>query len=124
MLVTGLGLWVGYVAADGPPIGSLLIAALAWAPASWVTSALAALCFALRPAWTGLGWIWPGAFLVFSVTGESLRFPGWLMGVSPYDHVPQLPVASWDWPAEIGLTALAATLLVVAWWRFRERDIG
>ncbi|GAA3832385.1 ABC transporter permease [Nocardioides panacisoli] len=124
LVVTGVGLSVGYLAADGPDIGSLVLAALGWAPAVWVTGALGALCFALGPRWTPVGWAWPAMFLTLEILGDLFDLPGWVTGLSPYQHVPALPAEPWDWPAEIGLTALAAALLAVAWWRFRERDIG
>ncbi|GAA3657654.1 multidrug efflux ABC transporter permease [Nocardioides ginsengisoli] len=124
LLVTGAGLWIGYVAADGPGIGNLLVAALAWAPAAWVVGALAALSLALGTRWAALVWVWPAAFLTLSLLGDLLHLPGWLTGLSPYAHVPLLPAAAWDWGSAGGLSAVAAVLLGVAWWRFRERDIG
>ena len=124
LLVTGLGLWVGYAAADGPGIGNLVAASLAWAPAAWVVGALAALCLALGTRWAGLVWVWPAAFLTLTLLGDLLHLPGWLSGLSPYAHVPLLPAASWDWGSAAGLSAVAAVLLGVAWWRFAERDIG
>jgi ABC-2 type transport system permease protein len=124
LLVTGVGLEIGYSAASGPGIGDLVIAALAWAPAVWVVTGLAVLGFAVRPGWTELGWAWPLLFLVVTLLAELLELPPWVDDVSPYSHVPQLPAATWDWGAEGGLLAVAAALLGVAWWRFRERDIG
>ena len=124
LLVTGAGLWIGYVAADGPGIGNLLVAALAWAPAAWVVGGLAALSLALGTRWVALVWVWPAGFLTLGILGDLLHLPGWLTGLSPYAHVPLLPAAQWDWGSAGGLTAVAAVLLGVAWWRFRERDIG
>lgn len=124
MVAMGLGLWIGYVVAGGPTIGNLLGAALAWVPAVWVTVAVGTLCLAAGPRWTVVAWVWPAAFLTLSIVGDLLEAPGWVLGLSPYHHVPQVPAEAWDWPIEIGLSAVAAVLLLVAWWRFRERDIG
>ncbi|KAA1417137.1 hypothetical protein F0U44_18395 [Nocardioides humilatus] len=124
MLVTGVGLEIGYVATSGPDIGDLVTAALAWVPAVWVVAGLALLGFSLRPGWTVVGWGLPLAFLVFTLVVELLELPSWLGDLSPYSHVPQVPAESWDWGAEAGLLAVAAALLGVAWWRFTERDIG
>ncbi|WP_418059052.1 ABC transporter permease [Pimelobacter simplex] len=124
LVVTGVGLWIGYAAADGPGIGNLVTAALAWVPAAWVVGALAALSLALGARWAALVWVWPAAFLTLSLLGDLLDLPGWLTGLSPYAHVPSLPAASWDWGSAGGLSAVAALLLGLAWWRFRERDIG
>ena len=69
-------------------------------------------------------WAWPAAFLTLSLLGDLLELPGWLTGLSPYSHVPSLPADAWSWGSAGGLSAVAAALLAVAWWRFRERDIG
>jgi ABC-2 type transport system permease protein len=124
LLVTGLGLEIGYAAASGPGVSSLGTAAVAWVPAVWVVAGLAVLGFALRPGWTVLGWAWPLLFLVVTLLAELLALPDWVDELSPYSHVPQLPAEGWDWGAEGGLLAVAVALVGVAWWRFRERDIG
>lgn len=124
LVVTGIGLWIGYVAADGPGIGNLLVAALAWAPATWVVGALAVLTLAVGMRWSALVWAWPAGFLTLTLIGDLLELPGWLKGLSPYDHVPSVPADNWSWGSAGGLTAVTAVLLTVAWWRFRERDIG
>lgn len=124
LVVTGVSLWIGYVAADGPGVGNLVAAALAWVPAVWVVAVLAALGLAIRPTWTALGWAWPIGFLVLTMTAELLEWPSWVTDLSPYSHVPAVPAEAWDWGATLGLTGAAAGLLVVAWWQFRRRDIG
>lgn len=124
LVVTGVGLWIGYVAADGPGIGNLVVAALAWVPAAWVVGALAVLSLAAGLRWSGLVWAWPAGFLTLSLLGDLLELPDWLTGLSPYSHVPSLPADGWSWGSAGGLSAVAVALLAVAWWRFRERDIG
>jgi hypothetical protein len=38
--------------------------------------------------------------------------------------VPKVPAESFRLGQELGLVVVATLLLVVAWWRYRERDIG
>lgn len=123
VLVTGAGLWAGYLLSDGTGIGNLLVAAAAWVPAVWVVAALAVLSLGLGSRWAPLAWAWPGAFLTLGLVGDLMELPGWVSGVSPYSHVPLVPAAAWDWGSAGGLTACALAVLGVAWWRFRERDI-
>lgn len=123
LAVTGLGLWVGYVAADGPGIGNLLVAALAWVPAAWVVGALAVLSLAWGTRWAVLAWVWPAAFMVLALMGDLLELPAWVSDLSPYSHVPAVPSDAWSWGSAASLSAVAAGLLLVAWWRFGERDI-
>lgn len=123
LVATGLGLWIGYVAADGPGIGNLLVAALAWVPAAWVVGALAVLSVAWGTRWAVLAWLWPAAFMVLGLMGDLLELPVWMTDLSPYRHVPAVPSDAWSWASAGSLSAVAAGLLLVAWWRFRERDI-
>ena len=56
--------------------------------------------------------------------GGLLELPGWVTGLSPYDHTPAMPVEAIRTAPALALTAIAAACLVAAWWRFRSRDIG
>ena len=47
-----------------------------------------------------------------------------MIDLSPYVHVPRMPVEAFRGAPAAVLTALAAACLVGAWWRFRTRDIG
>lgn len=127
LAVAGLAMWAGYGAAgagEGAHTGRLLPGALAWAPAVWLVAALAALIFAVRRIWTVVAWALPALFLALSLIGELVDLPGWVTGVSPYAHVPQMPTAPFATTPELVLTALAAAVLGAAWWRFIRRDIG
>lgn len=124
MIVSGAGLWVGYLAADGhDPLG-VLTASLAWIPAVWTVAALATSIFALRTRLTPLAWALPLAFLALDLVVELMDLPGWVAGLSPLEHVPLLPAEAFRWPPELGLIAVAAVLAGFAGWRFRTRDVG
>ena len=47
-----------------------------------------------------------------------------MIDLSPYVHVPKMPVESFAAGPTVVLTALAALLLALGWLRFRTRDIG
>ena len=64
------------------------------------------------------------AFFVVGQLGELLKLPDAVIGLSPFTHVPAMPVEPFTAGPALALTALAAALTVLAWWRFRERDIG
>jgi ABC-2 type transport system permease protein len=124
LAVSGVGLWIGYLGADGPDPGEVLVAALAWVPAAWVVVGLAALTFAWRSHWTVLAWAWPAFFLVVTLLGDLFTWPDWALDVSPYSWVPHVPAEPWSWASFLGLTAVALALCAAAWLRFRHRDIG
>lgn len=127
LVVTGVFLWLGYGAAGAPAgshSGRILAAAVAWTPAVWLVAAIAAALFAVRRSWTALGWALPALCLVIGLVGDLLQLPGWFTAISPYDHVAQMPTASFAVVPALVLTGLAAVVLVAAWWRFTRRDIG
>ena len=64
------------------------------------------------------------ACLLLGQVGELVGLPGWVVGLSPYGHLPRLPAESFVFRPELGLTAIAAALLALAVWRYRERDVG
>ena len=120
LAVTGLATGVGL----GRDVGGLVEAGLAQLPAVWVVTGLAALLYAVRSGWSVIGWGLVGLFFVLGQLGGLLELPGWVTGLSPYDHSPAMPVEAFRPAPALALTALAAGCLVAAWWRFRSRDIG
>lgn len=125
LLVAGVCLWAGYRTAGAPSGGhpNLVVpAALTWAPAVWLTSALAVALLALRRA--ALGYALPAACLVITLLGEAFKAPDWVTGLSPYSHIPQMPTQPFTMTPVAILTALAVAVLLAAWRWFERRDIG
>ena len=127
MLGFGLGASLTYGAQqDGvaAALGVMLPAALAPLPAVWLVSGVGLLLFGLRARWATLGWAVLAGCLLLGQVGELLGLPGWVVGLSPYGHLPRLPAESFAIRPELGLTAIAVALLALAVWRYRERDVG
>ncbi|OEV27940.1 ABC transporter permease [Streptomyces nanshensis] len=125
LLLAGLGFGLTGAAStgDGGLVLSLTGAALAYAPALWVTAGVAALLFGWLPKATAAAWIVPVYAFVVGYLGQILRFPGWMNNISPFGHVPQLPAAEMDWTPVAVLTAVAAALLAAGLAGFRRRDL-
>jgi len=127
LAVTGLAVTLGYGTAAGrlgDTFGRILPAALAQAPAVWLVTAMAVAAYTLRSRWAVLGWVFLVAFLTFGQLGELLRLPQWVIDLSPYVHVPKMPVESFTAGPSLVLTGIAAVLLAGSWLRYRTRDIG
>jgi ABC-2 type transport system permease protein len=123
----GVGSAIGYGSQVGGvdhALGRLVPAALAHVPAMWVLAAVAVLAWAWLPQAPWAGWAALGFFVTLGEIGPLLELPGWVVGLSPFQHVGAVPVERVDLAAEAGLLAVAALLLVAAYWRFRSRDIG
>jgi ABC-2 type transport system permease protein len=125
LLVSGLAVALGYGASGGRlAFGDIVPAALVQAPAVWLVVALAVAAYSVRSGWAVLGWALLVLFLTLGQLGELLQLPQRLIDLSPYVHVPRMPVEAFTAGSSMVMAALAAALLVVAWLRFRTRDIG
>jgi ABC-2 type transport system permease protein len=124
LLVSGVALAVGVGTNTDQSFGRLVASSLAQGPAVWTVAALAVLCFAWRSQWAPLGWGVLVLFATLGEVGELLDLPTWVLDLSPYTHAPRMPLAGFEAGPAVVLSALAAALLGLSWWRYRTRDIG
>jgi ABC-2 type transport system permease protein len=123
LVVTGVAMAVGTGGSRVSPWRTLE-AALVQLPAVGVVTGLALLALALGGRYAVLGWALVVAFFVVGPVAELLSLPGWVAALSPYSHVPRVPAEPFAWTPELVLSAIAATLVATARWRYQERDIG
>lgn len=126
MLVSGVTMATGYAAA-GPlsgTFGRIVPGALVQVSAIWLVLALAVAVYAVRRGWTVVGWAFPIGFFTVGQLGELLDLPRWLVDLSPYVHVPKMPVEDFAAGPPVAMVALTGLLLLAAWGRYRARDIG
>ena len=119
LLVSGAATAVG----RGDGVGAVG-AALVQAPAVWVVLAVALLLLSVRSRWAIAGWAVLAACVTVGQVGAGLELPGWVLGLSPFHHVPKYPAEAFAWTPELVMTALTALVLGLAWTRYRSRDIG
>jgi ABC-2 type transport system permease protein len=120
LLVTGVGAAVGL----GDRYGGFVGAALDQSFAVWAVAALALLLYAWGSRYAVLAWGVLALFFALGQLGELLDLPPVVTGLSPFTHLPAMPVETFAPGTALALTAVAAALTGAAWWRFRERDIG
>ncbi|WP_406147784.1 ABC transporter permease [Streptomyces sp. NBC_01012] len=125
LLAAGLGIGVAGAASAGDPglVLKLVGAALAYAPALWVTVGVVAVLFGWLPRAASAAWAVPVYAFVVGYLGELLRFPHWMNDLSPFGHVPRLPAAGMDWTPMVVLTLIAAGLVRLGLEGFRRRDL-
>ncbi len=129
VLMVLLGLFLGLAdAGNGGTVGGLgrvLPAALVRVPAIWVCVCVAVLAVGLFPRWAAaIGW---GALAVVLVVGEFgalMGLPDWMQRISPFAHVPKMPVEAFAWTPVVALLVIAALLVGAGFAGFRRRDIG
>lgn len=127
LAIAGLGAGLTYGAIVGDVAGEMpdvLGAALIQVPAVWVVAGVATALYGLVPQLTSLSWGVLVACLVFGQLGEILQFPQWLLNLSPFTHVPDLPRGEFTVVPLVWLIAIAALLVMVGIAGFQRRDIG
>ncbi|WP_128817729.1 ABC transporter permease [Streptomyces sp. S063] len=125
LLAAGLGFGLAGAASTGDTalVGELLGAAVAYAPALWVTAGVAVVLFGWCPRAASAAWVVPVYAFLVGYLGAILRFPDWMNDLSPFGHVPRLPAAEMSWTPVLVLTAVAAGLVLSGLAGFRRRDL-
>lgn len=123
--LAAIGLWSAGTAVmdDGIAFGTLYGAAMVYLPAMWMMIAVAVLLIGVAPKLTSLTWLYLGYSFIVVYLGGLLQFPEWLGNLSPYGHIPQLPVEEMDVMTVSVLTVMAMVLIVVGFFGYRKRDI-
>ncbi|MFD0040808.1 ABC transporter permease, partial [Streptomyces anulatus] len=119
----GFGLAGAASAGDGGLVLDLVGAAVAYAPALWVTVGVAVLLFGWFPRAGAVAWTVPVYAFLVGYLGPILQLPDWMKNLSPFGHVPQLPAAGMNWTPLLALTAVAAGLILLGLMGFRRRDL-
>jgi ABC-2 type transport system permease protein len=120
----GMGLTYGVAVNDLGQVGRLIGAAVALVPALWVLVGVTLVLFGFAPRATAAAWGVLVACLVIGLFAELLNLPGWLVDVSPFQHVPAMPSQGFALTPVVALTATAAVLMVAGVVGFRRRDVG
>jgi ABC-2 type transport system permease protein len=100
-----------------------LVEQLSYAPGVLLVAAFAVALPGLAPRWAGLAWALVAFAFLQMVLGETLRLPDWVDAISPFDHLPKVPVDGFTaGPAAVEL-GLAAVLVLLGLWGYRRRDV-
>ena len=119
----GMGITYGLLTGDLGHLAELTWAALTYLPAVWVLGGLTVFLFGVAPQATMVAWPAMAFCVVVLMFGETLKFPDWLMNLSPFHNIPLVPAESFG-AVPVLLTAVAAALLGAAGaFGFRRRDL-
>jgi len=120
----GAGLAYGLQLDDvGGQVARLLGAALVQLPAAWVLAGLGMALFGLAPRYAVLTWAGLVLCAVLLELGALLGLSEWVVGISPFAHVPKLPGSPFTGAPLLWLTAIAAALSGAGLAGLRRRDI-
>jgi ABC-2 type transport system permease protein len=102
----------------------VLAGALVQVPAVWVVAGVAVALFGVVPALTPAGWAVLVVCFLLGQLGPSLGLPQWALDVSPFTHVPKLPVGAVFGAPTGWLLGVSVLLAAVGLVGVRRRDIG
>jgi ABC-2 type transport system permease protein len=99
-------------------------AALVQLPAVLVLAGLTIVLFGWVPRRVTLAWGALVAFLLLGQLGPAIELDQWALNLSPFTHVPRVPVQAFAAGPVLALLAVAAALAALGFVGFRRRDIG
>jgi ABC-2 type transport system permease protein len=124
-LMSVLGLWssAAFVMEDPLSFSTIIKLGLVHLPAMLFMAALAVVLIGFLPGLTGLVWLYLGYSFFVVYMGEMLKLPNWLEKLSPFGHIPQLPLEGADIARLSIMAGLAIALIVAGFIGYRQRDI-
>ena len=121
-----IGVTVGLVgpraSEAAPGTGATLTAFLSTLPAVWLVVGAAALLVGWRPRFAPFAWALLLVGFLLGELGPTMQLPQWLIDLSPYAHLSQLPGGDFAALAAAVMTTLAAALVAAGAMAYQQRD--
>jgi ABC-2 type transport system permease protein len=126
MMVAGLAIGIGTAAqlGDTGNVLPVLGASLSMVPALSVLGAVTIAIIGWRPKWSQLAWVGVAVSAIAGLLAETLNLPQWLRNVSPFEHVPSYPAASFELLPLAVISLVAVVVAVAGLAGIARRDIG
>lgn len=121
------GMLVAVIASQesvGADFGTVVLQALTTIPATWAVVALAAAMVGARPRVPIAAWAGVVASFALTFLGPTFDLWDWILGISPFWHVPNVGVANVDWSGPLWVCLFAVLFIVAGFAGYRRRDIG
>ena len=124
--VTTVGLWaVSSLMMETPlAFGSLIHSMMVYVPALWTMLGLSIFFVGVFPKVVAFCWAYFTYIFMLGFFGELLNIPQWAMMLSPFYHIPQLPLEDMRILPLLALTAVALALTVCGLVFYRRRDVA
>jgi ABC-2 type transport system permease protein len=120
----GVGLAYGLTVGDLGEVPAKVAEALVYLPAMGVLIGLGVALFGWVPRAAPVTWVLLIVCFVISFFGQLLDLPAWVMGISPFEHIPLVPAEELRAMPLVVLTTIAVGLGATGLWGFRARDVG
>jgi ABC-2 type transport system permease protein len=120
----GLALGQGLVEGDWDRFGAQVAGQLSYAPGVLLIAAAAVALTCVLPRWSSLAWAGV-AFVVLQVLlGDTLGLPTWVEALSPFWHLPEVPVEAFTPVPALMELLLALGLVLLGVSGYQRRDVA
>ena len=122
---TAIGLWsAAYSSMEDPiAIGTVLKAGMVYLPALWVMIGIALLLISYLPRHTSFIWFYLG-FTGFAIyIGKMMQLPEWVIRLSPYGYIPQIPAQEMNWSSLAVLSIVAILFTGMGYIKYTKREM-
>lgn len=125
MALTGLAMGLGAAVAMGESglLWDVIASHLAFIPALLVFLALAGLLYGFVPGAVGVAWIPVAYAFLMGFFGPLWDLPQWVLNLSVFEHIPEIPVEDFGLTSPLVLTVIAVGVGIAALAGFRDRDL-
>jgi ABC-2 type transport system permease protein len=120
------GVIIGTVAAASEPnivASDVIRQSIATVPAVWTLTALSIAVVGAEPRVRLIGWLGLVASFALTILGPLFKLWDWILGISPFWHVPNVTLPEPDWSGLLWLGLVTVVLTAVGFAGFRRRDI-
>lgn len=108
----------------GVTFGDVLRQAVATVPATWTVVAVSVAVVGARPVVALASWVGVLASFALTLLGPTFGLDDWVLGISPFWHVPDVTAASVDLTGLGWITLVTLGLVAVGVVGFRRRDLA
>lgn len=123
--LSAIGLWAAGTAVveHGLEFNMVYSSALVFYPAILVMIGISAVLNGFSPRFTHVIWFYLMYSFIVLYLGNLIQFPNWLGKLTPFGHVPHVPIEEVTFMPLFLLSAIGVGLMIISFIGFRKRDI-
>lgn len=120
-----IGLWLAasQVMEDPITFANTYQSGIVYLPAIWIMISVSVFFIGFLPRFTSFSWFYLFYSFIAVYLGGLLNFPDWLVNLSPYGHIPELPVEKMDGSTTFILIIIALIITIIGFIGYNKRDI-
>ena len=120
------GTVIGFVAAASEPnviATDVVRQSVATIPAVWTLTALSLAVVGAAPRVRLIGWMGVVAAFALTILGPLFKLWDWILGISPFWHVPNVTSPDPDWSGLLWISLVTLLFVAIGFAGFRRRDV-